>query len=98
MLAYGILGDIPCYLNTFCDTFSIEQNIAEQILRTGAFLKDEPQLLLKMELREPAVYNSIFEVISEGASRLNDIALKTHEESQKCSKYISTLQTIKLIE
>lgn len=98
LLAYGILGGIPCYLNTFHDTLSIEQNIAEQVLRTGAFLKDEPQLLLKMELRELAVYNSIFEVIAEGASRLNDISLKTHEESQKCAKYISTLQTIQLIE
>lgn len=98
LIAYGILGGIPCYLETFDDSVSIERNISNQILRTGAFLHDEPQLLLKMELREPALYNSIFEVIAEGASRLNDIALKTHEESQKCSKYLSTLQNIKLIE
>jgi len=98
LLAYGILGGIPCYLETFDDSRSIEHNIGDNILRTGAFLRDEPQLLLKMELREPAVYNSIFEVIAEGASRMNDIALKTHEESQKCSKYLSTLQTIKLVE
>lgn len=98
LLAYGILGGIPCYLETFDDTVSIEKNIANQILRTGAFLRDEPQLLLKMELREPAVYNSVFEVIAEGASRLNDISLKTHEESQKCSKYLTTLQNIKLVE
>lgn len=55
-------------------------------------------MLLKMELREPAVYNSIFEAVAGGASRLNDIALKTHEESQKCSKYLTTLRSIKLIE
>lgn len=98
LLAYGILGGIPCYLNAFNDRVSIKKNIAEQIIRTGAFLKDEPQLLLKMELREPAVYNSIFEAIAGGASRLNDISLKTHEENQKCSKYINTLRSIKLIE
>lgn len=98
LLAYGILGGIPCYLETFDDSVSIEKNIENQILRTGAFLRDEPQLLLKMELREPAVYNSVFEVIAEGAGRMNDISLKTHEESQKCSKYLSTLQNIKLIE
>lgn len=98
LLAYGILGGIPCYLNAFSDKVSVKKNIAEQIIRTGAFLKDEPQLLLKMELREPAVYNSIFEAIAGGASRLNDIALKTHEENQKCSKYINTLRSIKLIE
>lgn len=98
LLAYGILGGIPCYLNAFDGKASIEKNIAEKIIRTGAFLKEEPQLLLKMELREPAVYNSIFESIAGGASRLNDIALKTHEENQKCAKYINTLRSIKLID
>jgi len=98
LLAYGILGGIPCYLESFDDSVSIEKNIENQILRTGAFLHDEPQLLLKMELREPALYNSLFEVIAEGSSRLNDISLKTHEESQKCSKYLNTLRTIKLVE
>ena len=98
LLAYGILGGIPCYLQTFSDKCTITENIVIQILRTGSFLKDEPQLLLKMELREPAVYNSIFEAIADGASRLNDISNKIHEESYKCSKYISTLRSIKLVE
>lgn len=98
LLAYGILGGIPCYLQTFDDKRTIAENIAKQILRTGAFLKDEPQLLLKMELREPAVYNSIFEAIADGSSRLNQISQKIQEESQKCSKYISTLRSFKLID
>lgn len=51
-----------------------------------------------MELREPAVYNSIFEAISCGASRLNEISQRVHEESYKCSKYVNTLRSIKLIE
>lgn len=97
LLAYGILGGIPCYLQTFSDQCSITENIEKQILRTGSFLKEEPQLLLKMELREPNVYNSIFEAISNGASRMNDISQKIHEESFKCSKYLSTLQNIKLV-
>ncbi len=74
LLSYGILGGIPCYLEAFSDKSTIAQNIARSILRMGSFLKDETQNLLKMELREPAVYNSIFEAIATGASRLNDIA------------------------
>lgn len=97
MLAYGILGGIPCYLQTFDGQKTIAENIETQILRTGAFLKEEPQLLLKMELREPTIYNSIFEAIANGASRMNDISQKIHEESFKCSKYLSTLQNIKLV-
>ena len=98
LLAYGILGGIPCYLQAFSDKDNIQENIARRILKTGSFLKDEPQLLLKMELREPAVYNSIFEAIAGGASRMNEISQKIHEESQKCAKYINTLRNIRLLD
>lgn len=98
LLAYGILGGIPCYLQRFSDKRTIAENIQQEILRTGSFLKDEPQLLLKMELREPAVYNSIFEAIAGGASRMNDIAQKIKEDSGKCSRYIATLKEIRLLD
>lgn len=98
LLTYGILGGVPCYLASFDNNRPLKWNIARNILRTGAFLQNEPQLLLKMELREPNVYNSIFEAIASGASRLNDISMKIHEESYKCSKYIDTLRNLKLIE
>ncbi|MBQ3825701.1 MAG: ATP-binding protein [Spirochaetaceae bacterium] len=97
LLAYVILGGVPSYLESFDDSKLVEQNIASKILRNGAFLKDEPTFLLRQELREPAVYNSIFEAIAGGASRINDIASKIHEEPQKCSKYLKTLQTIRLV-
>ena len=98
LVAYGILGGIPSYLEQFDDSKTIAANISSRILRTGSFLKDEPQTLLKMEVRDPSTYNSILEAIAEGASRMGLIADKIHEESQKCSKYLSTLQTIKLVE
>lgn len=98
LLSYGILGGIPCYLASFSDKATIEQNISRKILRMGSFLKDETQNLLKMELREPAVYNSILEAIATGSNRLNDIAQKIHEEPSKCSKYIKTLMDMKLVD
>ena len=98
MMAYAILGGIPCYLQNFSDRLSLAKNIETQIFRTGSFLKEEPQVLLKMELREPAVYNSIFEAIATGSTRLNDISQKIHEESFKCAKYINTLRAIKLLD
>lgn len=97
LLAYGILGGIPCYLQTFDDNITIADNIAKNILRTGTFLREEPQLLMKMELREPAIYNSILESMATGSSRLNEISTKIKEESNKCSKYINTLKTLKLV-
>ena len=97
LMAYGILGGIPCYLQAFDSEKPIEKNIAREILREGRFLKDEPIYFLKQELREPAIYNSIFEAIAGGASRVNEIATKIHEDTQKCSKYLGILQTIRLI-
>lgn len=98
LLAYGILGGIPSYLEQFDDSKSITSNIASCILRTGSFLKDEPQTLLKMEVRDPGVYNSILETIADGSNRISIISDKIHEEPQKCSKYLATLQKIKLVE
>lgn len=98
LIAFGILGGIPCYLENFDNTKTIANNLAQKVLQTGAFLKEEPQVLLRMELREPVIYNSIFEAIANGASRINDIAGAIHEESQKCSKYITTLCSLKLLD
>ncbi|WP_319757081.1 ATP-binding protein [uncultured Sphaerochaeta sp.] len=98
LLCYGILGGVPCYLAAFNDKKTITKNIEKNILRTGSFLKEETQNLLKMELREPGVYNSIFEAIATGASRLNEIAQKIHEEQTKCSKYIKTLKNMRLVD
>lgn len=98
LLAYGILGGIPCYLERFDDSNTIEVNICNNILKTGSFLKDEPQALLKMEVREPVIYNSILEAIATGSTRLSIISDKIHEETQKCSKYLNTLQNLKIIE
>ncbi len=97
LVAYGILGGIPTYLEQFDSNITIGENIANKILKTGTFLKDEPQTLLKMELRDPSVYNSILEVIAGGSNKINIISDKIHEESQKCSKYLTTLQTIRIV-
>jgi len=98
LLIYGILGGVPAYLESFSPSKPLEENVARNILRESSFLRNETQNLLKMELREPAVYNSIFEAVASGASRLNDIALKIQEEQSKCGRYISTLQKMRLME
>ena len=97
LLAYGILGGIPRYLNAFDEQESIEQNLAHQVLPESTFLNDEPQMLLRMELREPVVYNSILEAIATGANKVQMIADRIHEPAGKCSKYLSVLQNIRLV-
>ncbi|MCD8148921.1 MAG: ATP-binding protein [Clostridiales bacterium] len=98
LIAYGILGGIPRYLIAFSGERSIRENIEIEILQNGAFLNDEPMMLLRTELREPGVYNSILEAVARGYNRVTEIADCIHEDKSKCSKYIATLQAIRLLE
>lgn len=96
--SYGVLGGIPQYLSIFNDTNDVYENIKTKILDKSSYLYEEPKLLLKQEVREPALYNSIIEAIATGSSKLNEIATKVGIESDKCGKYIFTLTDLKILE
>lgn len=98
LLAYGILGGIPRYLEAFDPHLSIEKNIASKIIRNGAYLHEEPDNLLKAKLRETNVYSSILSAIANGRNKIIDIANFIHEDRTKVAKYLITLQTLRLIE
>lgn len=96
--AYGILGGIPRYLEAFDPFASIEKNIADKILRNGSYLYEEPNNLLKAELRETNIYNSILMAIASGKNRIAEIANYIHEDRTKVAKYLITLQMLRLVE
>ena len=88
---YGITGGIPHYINKLEIHGSLDEAIIDSIFDRSGYLFEEPENLLKQELREPGTYNSIITAIAEGASKLNEITTKTGLESGKCSKYIKVL-------
>lgn len=98
ILAYGILGGIPRYLEAFDSSKTIEENIASKIIRNGAYLYEEPDNLLKAELRDTNTYNSILSAISSGRNRIIDIADYIHEDRTKVAKYLTILQNLRLVE
>ena len=98
LIAYGILGGVPMYLEAFDDSVSIEENISKTIIRKGVYLNEEPSNLLKAELRDPNVYNSILSAIAGGRNRVQEISDYIHEDKSKVSKYLITLQTMRLVE
>lgn len=98
ILAYGILGGVPRYLEAVDETKSIQKNISEKIIRRGSFLYEEPQNLLRAELRDTNVYNSILSAIAHGKNKPTEIGDFVHEEKSKVAKYLITLQTMRLIE
>ena len=98
LLAYAILGGIPHYLSQFDRNLSLEQNVKRNILRKGCALYNEVEFLLKQELRETAVYNTIVEAIALGCNSFSEILGKTQLEKSKLSVYLKNLIEISIVE
>lgn len=97
IISYGILGGIPLYLLSFNDKLSVAENIEKGILSPMSVMRKEPINLLRMELREPLFYNSILLSVSEGATKISEVASKVYEENTKVSKYLETLKELRII-
>lgn len=59
IIAYSILGGIPHYLAQFDPTIPLDDNIKKNILTKGCILYSEVEFILRQELRETPLYNSI---------------------------------------
>ena len=97
-LIYGITGGIPHYINLLNVKGSVKEALLENFFDRSAYLFEEPENLLRQEVREPAVYNSIITAIADGASKSNEIASKVHLESSACSKYLKVLIELGIIQ
>lgn len=90
-LLYGVTGGIPHYINKLDVENDMDEALIQNLFTTSAYLFEEPENLLKQELREPAIYNSVISAVAGGASRMNEIATKVGLESGICSKYLRVL-------
>ena len=91
LTAYSILGGIPHYLKQFDPNVSLKENVIKKILNKGSALYSEVEFLLRQELREPAVYNTVIEAIALGNTAFNDILTATRIEKSKASVYLKNL-------
>ena len=97
-LIYGITGGIPHYIRKLDVGKSIKDALLENFFDSSSYLFEEPDNLLRQELREPATYNSIITAIAEGASRPSEIASKVQMDGSACSKYLRVLCELGIIE
>ena len=95
---YSVLGGMPAYLEQFDSDQGLFDNIERQILSKGAFLYEEPEFLLRQELREPATYLSILEAIAGGATRVTEIAAEIGKDASSLSRYLQNLTQLAVIE
>lgn len=97
-LIYGIAGGTPQYLLQMDDTLSVADNIKNTFLNPTSSLFEEPENLLKQEVREPALYNAIITAIATGASRMSEISTKVGEDTNVCATYLKNLLELGLIQ
>lgn len=99
VLLYAVLGGIPHYLCQFESKLSLAENIKQNILTKGCALYSEVEFLLRQELRETTLYNSLIEAVALGNTRLNDISQKSLvEDTSKTSVYLRNLIELGIIE
>ncbi len=96
-IIYGITGGTPQYLLQMDDKLSVEDNIKNTFLNPTSSLFEEPENLLKQEVREPSLYNAIITAIAAGASRMAEISTKVGEDTSVCASYLKNLMALGLI-
>ena len=98
IIAYSILGGIPHYLRQFDADLTLEENIKRNILTKGCVLYSEVEFLLRQDLRETPLYNSIIEAVALGNTRLNDISVKSLvDDTSKTSVYLKNLIELEIV-
>ena len=96
--SFAVTGGTPMYLTLFDYDYPLPENIQAHLLSPTARLYNEPEFLLRTELRNPARYMSILEAIATGHTTPNEISGATGIDSGPLSKYLQTLRRLRLID
>lgn len=94
----AILGGIPQYLDYWQESLSVEDNIKSILLNKNSGLFYASIQFLKLELREPAVYNTILYALAQGNRKLNDLHARTGFSRAKISVYLKNLIQLDIVE
>ena len=88
---YATFGGTPYYLSQVDPSKSYAENVAELFFDRTGMLYEEPLMLLRQELREPAVYNSVLDAMGSGATSPSRIADLAGVNANSVTKYLTTL-------
>ncbi len=98
VVLWSIFGGTPYYLEKAAEETSVKEILSQAVLYTDSPLHNEPDYVLRMELKEPVRYFSILEAVASGATVQNEIAQKTGIEREQLSKYLNKLERLRLID
>jgi len=97
-LWFGYFGGVPAYAEKASSYGSPFESIEKMILNENGVLYQEPEFLVREELREPGAYFSILHSLASGKTRPNEIAQDSGVPHSGINKYLDTLKRMQLIE
>ncbi|NMM99269.1 ATP-binding protein [Bifidobacterium olomucense] len=95
---YATFGGTPYYLARINESEGFEANVLRLIFDNLGPLREEPMMLLRQELREPAAYYSVLQSIAAGNSSPKLIAEHAGVDSDGIGNYLKTLSSLHIIE
>lgn len=95
---YTTLGGTPYYVEQVDPSQTYEENVARLLFSTSGLLYEEPAMLLRQELREPALYNSVLSAVAHGMTTPKAIAERAGIERTSISKYLRVLTDLGILE
>lgn len=96
--SFAVTGGMPMYLTLFDYGESLDRNLLENHLSKTSVLYNEPEFLLRTELRNPSRYMSILEAVANGHTTPNEISGRTDIGSGPLSTYLQKLRRLRLVE
>lgn len=94
---FAVAGGMPRYLTTF-GRGSLQSAVTTHALDRHGGLFNEPMNLLHNELRTPATYFTLLELMSRGARQVGDLAAESGLTSQDLLPYLDTLARMRIVE
>lgn len=95
---YATFGGTPYYLSQLDESAGYQSNVINLCFDKLGTLYEEPMMLLREELREPAIYFSVMQAIANGESTPKAIAEHSGVEHGNINLYLQTLNNLGLIE
>ena len=97
--AFAVVGGMPGYLLQLSDRYDLLSNLRRAVFNHDSFLYNEPDLLLREELREPRLYAALLRSIAAGHHRASSIAKAAgFGDRSTANRYLDTLRGLGLVE
>lgn len=94
---YSCTNAIPLYLMQLDPDNLFDNNVDRAFFNKGSILYEEGEFLLMEELREVDTYLNIVLAVSEGATKLSEIATKAGVDVTNILKYLKVLMQLGII-